>query len=75
MLTSSCTLKNIRAVLNKDMLPTTDMNAKFGNLLTRKNAIGADAEINQQFTLWLQDPLAASYQIGRTLRKYRDKFR
>ncbi|GKT65236.1 hypothetical protein ColTof3_12575 [Colletotrichum tofieldiae] len=68
------TLKNIRAIFEKDLLPTTDWNASFGNILSRRATLLADHVLWPLAKKWEQNPAVAVQETKSALSQYRADF-
>ncbi|GKT61234.1 hypothetical protein ColTof4_01321 [Colletotrichum tofieldiae] len=68
------TLRDIRREFSKDCLPTTDMNAKFGNILSRTVALRGDKELRQLKKQWKRDELTAAKGADDVISQYRSDF-
>ncbi|CAI0655359.1 unnamed protein product [Colletotrichum noveboracense] len=73
-LSDSFTLRHIRAIFEKHQLPTTNMNADFGNILTRQATLVDDRELSKLARKWEMDPLAAITEAKTSLVRYRTEF-
>ncbi|KAK2011621.1 PLP-dependent transferase [Colletotrichum eremochloae] len=72
--TNTFTMKNIIAMFEKDLLPTTDWNASFGNILTRRATLMSDRKLWPLAQKWESNPNAAVKETKTVLREYRADF-
>ncbi|GKT52626.1 uncharacterized protein ColSpa_12807 [Colletotrichum spaethianum] len=73
-LTDNFTLRNILQMFSKYLLPTTDMNAKFGNILSRKVALDDDKHLLHLEQQWKRDELTAAKGADDVISQYRSDF-
>ncbi|KAK2007158.1 hypothetical protein LZ32DRAFT_695593 [Colletotrichum eremochloae] len=73
-LTDDFTLRNIHATFSKDLLPTTDLNGKFGNILSRKCPLWYDKELLQLQEKWNRDEVTAANGAANAMPQYRADF-